>query len=54
MRYKGVTITPVKITRYEVRDPSGKVIKRTDKLSEAKMFVRAWHMVSSIMRREPE
>lgn len=39
MKYKHVTIAAVKIVRYEVRDPTGRVLKRTSSLSSAKAYI---------------
>lgn len=39
MRYKGVTIAELKTVRYEVRDATGRVLKRASKIAQAKAYI---------------
>lgn len=39
IKHQGVTIHPVQLTRYEVRDAKGVVVRRFDKIDKAKAYI---------------
>lgn len=47
IKYKGVRIVPVKVTKYEVRDPTGHVMHRAGTHSAAKQWVNGYFTASA-------
>ena len=52
IRHRGVTIAPVKITRYEVRNADGKTVKTFAKLATARAYVDGY--VRALQRFAPK
>lgn len=42
IKFKGTRIVPVKVTRYEVRDPTGKVMHKAGTASACKQWVTGY------------
>lgn len=52
IRHRGVTIAPVKIVRYEVRNADGKTVKTFAKLATARAYVDGY--VRALKRYAPK
>lgn len=47
IKYKGVRIVPVKVTRYEVRDPTGHVMHKAPTPAAARQWVNGYFTASA-------
>ena len=52
LKHRGVTIAPVKVTRYEVRNAAGKTVKTFAKLATARAWVDGY--VRALQRYAPK
>lgn len=51
-KYRGVRIVPVKVVKYEVRDPTGHVLHRTSNTAAARAWVNGYLAASAQALRE--